>query len=1051
MTSDNDTEELHLLRAAEYAAVEPWALLQAVRDQAGEIVDFVYHDINCVAARQQRLHREDLLGRSVAETLPEVARIGLIKQYAHCVETGEPLVLDDLPYYSRTLDSPQPQTRRYEMRGVRVETDYLSLNWRDVDKRHENLQNEMRTRELLRASADSMLDPQVLLEAMRDSSGKIVDFAYREANRATCDYLGLSREELLGRGVVETMPGIKVALLPGYIRCLDTGEPLVLDNFSYDNEVLLDTRRYDIRATRATPNSITLTWRDVTDRFTDLQRLAASEEQYRLLAENSTDIVCHVRDGALVWVSPSIEAVLGAPAEYWLGHEIYAHIPPEDVAEQMALMATVVGGGAIRHRGRVIGVDGVAHWFDLRARPFFDAENRQDGVVAALRLVDDEVAAEQEAEEARRQEARANKLYRRSMDSAAVATCLADLEGNFIEVNAALCEFFGYDSATLRQMTWQELTAADYLEADLVNRAEVLAGKSESYRMVKQFIHADGHPIWGDLTVSCIRAADSQVEVFIGQIVDITDEVQAREQLEAARREQAAADDLYRQSVDAAAVGMCLTTPEGRFTDVNDAMCEFFGYDAETLRQMTWQQLTAPDYLSSDIENVGKIAAGEINSYRVEKQFIHADGHRIWGDLSVGCTRDEEGVVARFIGQIVDITSEVETRARLEKTRREKEQSDERYRRSIDYAAVGMCTVTPEGRVSDINEAGCRFFGYDAQELKGKHWQDVTAPEYLEEEQSNWNGILEGRIDSYRMTKHYQHADGHLIWGDLSVSGVRDDNGKLEHMVALITDVTAEMQARELLVASEESNRVLAEGLQSELNGAARYLRSILPDDLAGPIAVSTSYLPSQTLGGDCFDFRWIDDDHLIVYLLDVSGHGVESALVAVSVHNMLRSASLPTETLLEPDHVLAILNSQFAMDRHDDNYLTIFYGVYQPSTATLRYASGGHPPALLFTGGQITELPNHALPVGMFDDTAFTTSTVPIPPSSQILLYSDGAFELPLDGGGQWSHEDFLGSCTRLAGSPDWSLGALIEILRRHSATGSFDDDCCLVRLQFD
>ena len=269
--------------------MEPWALLKAVRDSGGRVVDFVYHDINRVAAQQQRLRREDLLGRSVAESLPELVRSGILEKYVHCIDTGEPLVLDDLSYYGRTLDGPELQTHLYEMRGVRVETEYLSLNWRDVNRRSVANEQVVQTRELLRASADAMLDPQAILEAVRDSSGKIVDFAYREVNRALCDYLGLSREELFGRGVVETMPGIKGTLFPNYLRCLETGEPLVLDDFSYDNEILFDTRLYDLRVTRATSTSLVLTWRDVTDRFRNSQRIANSEALLRASADSMLD------------------------------------------------------------------------------------------------------------------------------------------------------------------------------------------------------------------------------------------------------------------------------------------------------------------------------------------------------------------------------------------------------------------------------------------------------------------------------------------------------------------------------------------------------------------------------------------------------------------------------------------------------------------------------------------------------------------------------------------------------------------------------------------
>ena len=780
---DQICEEYRLLRAAMDAAVEPWALLKAVRDPGGRIIDFVYHDINRVAARQQQLEREDLLSRSVADTLPEVARIGLIAQYAHCVETGEPLVLDDLPYHGRTLDGPEPQTHRYELRGVRVETDCLSLNWRDTNQRYTAHQSDVQARAMFQASADSMLDPQVLLEAVRDPSGGVIDFTYRSVNRAACAYMRLTTEELVGHTQLEITADIGATVLHRrYIQCLDDGQPVILSDFPYFTAAFDDERRYDVRATRAGADLICVTWSDVTDRFLAVERLADSEEQYRLLAENSTDIVCHVRDGRFVWVSPSVEAVLGAPPQYWVGREVFTHIPPEDVADQAAAMDMVVEGDTIRQRIRLLAVDGVAHWCDLHAKPFRDADGNQDGMAATLRLVDDEVAIEQQVLDAQRLQARADALYRRSMDSAAVGMCLADLEGNFVEFNPALCEFFGYDAETLSRLTWQALTAADYLEADLANRAEILAGRSESYRVVKKFIHANGHPIWGDLAVSCLRAADGQVEVFIGQI----------------------------------------------------------------------------------------------------------------------------------------------------------------------------------------------------------------------------------------------------------------------------TDVTAEMQARERLLASEVRNRALAHSLQSELASAAKYVRTVLPDDLDGEVSVSTRYLPSSSLGGDCFDYVWIDDDHLIVYLLDVSGHGVESALVAVSVHNMLRSASLSTETLLEPEQVLATLNKQFAMERHDLNYFTVFYGVYQSSTGTLRYAAGGHPPALLFAGGQVAELPSQSPPVGVFDHIAFSTTTVPVPPGSQILVYSDGAYELRLDDGTWWSHKEFVDMCTSLAGLPDWSLDGLVDNLRRHSITGSFDDDCCLLRLQF-
>ncbi|MCB9408854.1 PAS domain S-box protein [Mycolicibacterium sp.] len=801
--------------------------------------------------------------------------------------------------------------------------EYLVFQAVDITAEAQLREHLAESRRLLEASADSMLDPQVLFDAVRDHEGQVVDLHYRAVNRAACQYLQTEQADLLGSSVLDKTPGLKTSgLWARYLRCLEDGEPVILSDFSYDNEILHDTRRYDIRATRAGPNLLSLTWTDVTDRYHAAARLAASEERYRLLAENSADIVCHLRDGRPVWVSPSIESALGAPPQFWLGQELFAYAPPEDLAEQTTLMAKLNGGEAVNHRVRVKGVDGVTHWFDLRAQPYYDANGNQDGAIAALRLVDAEVAAERQIEKARRQQARADALYRRSVDSSAVGMCLVDAEGGFVDVNGALCEFFGYDAQTLKSKTWQELTAEEYLQADLDKVAAVLAGEIDSYRMVKQYIHADGHLIWGDLSVSCVRDDTGRFEVFISQITDITAEVQGRELLEQARRE--------------------------------------------------------------------------------------------------------------------------------------KERDDERFRRSVDNAAVGMCLVTPEGRVTQINNALCRLLGLPPDVAIGTHWRDVTEPEYLEEEQSNVDGLLEGRIDSYRMLKRYQLADGRVIWGDTTVSAIRDDDGKLDYMITLIADVTARVEA-------DERNRLLARKLQqqtdrlkTELNSAADYMSSLTPTFLSGPVTVSARYLPSEELGGDCLDFYWIDDDHLLVRLIDVSGHGLEPALLAVSVHNLMRSGTLGPEILLSPAAVLTELNRLFEMKQQKDHYFTMWFGIYERSTRTLRYASAGAPPALAFsstTGTAVTstELATPAAPIGMFEDTEFTSGTYQVPHGCRILVHSDGASEIVLADGRQLTLAAFRELADRVAESQDWSLDDLIDELRAATPSGEFEDDCSLILLKFD
>jgi CHASE1-domain containing sensor protein len=272
-------------------------------------------------------------------------------------------------------------------------------------------------------------------------------------------------------------------------------------------------------------------------------------------------------------------------------------------------------------------------------------------------------------------------------------------------------------------------------------------------------------------------------------------------------------------------------------------------------------------------------------------------------------------------------------------------------------------------------------------------------------------------------------------------------NGLMAIVLLAALAVTLLLEAFLLILSGVES---LARRLVSELSSAASYVTSILPRDIDGPVPVTSRFIPSEQLGGDSFDHRWIDDDHLIAYLVDVCGHGIAPAMFSISVHNLLRSGSIDTDTLQDPGQVLAELNRLFQMDQQAGNYFTIWYGVYQPSTRLLRYSGAGHPPAIVLTadGSDPIQLPSEAVPIGVLQDTSFETRSYPMPPDSALLIYSDGAYELTLPGGRHWAIEEFIDMCAHTAQSPKWTLDEVVDQLKVRSDTGQFDDDCTLVRL---
>ncbi len=215
-----------------------------------------------------------------------------------------------------------------------------------------------------------------------------------------------------------------------------------------------------------------------------------------------------------------------------------------------------------------------------------------------------------------------------------------------------------------------------------------------------------------------------------------------------------------------------------------------------------------------------------------------------------------------------------------------------------------------------------------------------------------------------------------------------------------------------------EAYRKLAETQQrlaEEVAEAAKYLRSLLPKPLKqGPIRVDWRFLPSTGLGGDSFGYHWVDHDHFAVYLLDVSGHGVGSSLLSVTVLDVLRSEALPNTDFRDPSQVLSGLNTAFASELHDDKFFTIWYGVLCQSRRQLAYAGGGHPPALLFNGTSINEsnllrLESQGTLIGITPSAQFETLTLNLSPNAKIFLFSDGVFEIEQKCGKIWELDDFV------------------------------------------
>jgi len=268
---------------------------------------------------------------------------------------------------------------------------------KDVDELVRAREAAQADRAYLRAALDSLLDPHILLEAVRDETGQIVDFVYLDANPAACAYNQMSREDLIGARLLDLFGGhAGTDTLEAYRQVVETGEPLVLDDLVYTHEILKAERHYDTRAARV-GDGLSLTWRDVTDRQAVAQLLVASEEQYRLLAENASDMVMRLSTSwNLEWVSDPVADVLGWTPPDLVGRAFDEFIHPDDRARFGQVVADADPEGALSVEFRFRCADGTYRWVACRTRAKVDEDGVLVAVVGGLVDVADRKAAEEE-------------------------------------------------------------------------------------------------------------------------------------------------------------------------------------------------------------------------------------------------------------------------------------------------------------------------------------------------------------------------------------------------------------------------------------------------------------------------------------------------------------------------------------------------------------------------------------------------------------------------------------------------------------------------------
>lgn len=273
----------------------------------------------------------------------------------------------------------------------------------------------------------------------------------------------------------------------------------------------------------------------------------------------------------------------------------------------------------------------------------------------------------------------------------------------------------------------------------------------------------------------------------------------------------------------------------------------------------------------------------------------------------------------------------------------------------------------------------------------------------------------------------------------------------------IVSRIRVGLRARQLKLDVERSNRLLSQKqaeLHSELRSASTFVRGLLPrtGEVVPGVRVEWEFLPSSHLGGDFFEVvRW-GDDHLGLMVLDMSGHGIGPALRAVSLSLFFKEEHIKQAfPSYDPGEILTRLNHQYPMTDEGD-YFTIWVGVWQRSTRLLRFATAGHPGAIVVKNDRSSVvLGGRSWPIGFSDDEVYGTDSITVNPGDQMYLFSDGIFEVMNPQGEIWGRKRLQEALEGVVNQPmQLGLSHIIEQSRTWNSQGRFEDDVAILGIDF-
>jgi sigma-B regulation protein RsbU (phosphoserine phosphatase) len=421
-------------------------------------------------------------------------------------------------------------------------------------------------------------------------------------------------------------------------------------------------------------------------------------------------------------------------------------------------------------------------------------------------------------------------------------------------------------------------------------------------------------------------------------------------------------------------------------------------------------------------------AEKDVEEYTQVYRFITRDGDVRWVEDRTSVERDADGNKTHNQGIVVDIT---ERRLAEEELRR----SEEKFRRIVETAGEGFLLMDENLQIVDVNEAYCKMLGYSRGEIIGKTPLDLATEEFKQFMMTNKISILSReyrKIEGAVVAKNGRHVPI-LIHG----STLRDDQGNVIGNMAFVTDMTEHKKA--LALAGEVQKSLLPQS------------KPVVPGlDIAG------KNVSCDEIGGDYFDFLWRLDTQkgpVSVVVGDISGHGVDSALLMTTARAFLRMRASQPGTISE---IIMAMNRHLTRDvLESGRFMTLFYLTIDPEKSRIDWVRAGHDPALIYDPGrdEFTELKGSGVALGVNENFDYQENNICGLANGQIIaIGTDGIWEAVNSAGEMFGKARFRNIIREnaAAGASD-ILNAVYNELNQFTRGKKSEDDITLVIIKVD